>query len=130
MAKGGSTMTSNISAAQIVGDTLYLDLEGVIDDPVLRRIADCVRELGPTIDQNIARHGLGTTLVALVAIVANEAIDAGSGRLIAEAFRHNAEMLELREASVPSLATHDENHGQGRAQRCRSTSTKPLELTS
>ena len=96
--KRRQVMTSGISAAQIVGETLYLNLEGVIDDPVLRRMADCVRELEPAIDRNIARHGLGTTLVALVAIVANEAIDAGSGRLIAEAFRHNAEMLEVHEA--------------------------------
>ena len=48
-------MTSSISAAQIVGDTLYLDLEGVIGDPVLRRMADCIRELTPTVDRNIAR---------------------------------------------------------------------------
>jgi hypothetical protein len=104
-AKGRSTITSNISAAQIVGDTLNLDLEGVIDDPVLRRMADCVRELRPTVDRNIARHGHGTTLAALVAIVANGAIDAGSGRLIADAFRHNAEMLEFHEA-LGAVAGH------------------------
>ena len=70
-------MNSNISAGKIVGDTLYLDLDSVIDDPV--------------------RHGHGATLAALIAIAANEAIDVGSGRLTAEAFRHNAEMLEVHE---------------------------------
>ena len=86
-------IASNISAAQIVGDTLYLDLDDVIDDPVLRRMADCVRQLRPAIDRAVA----GATLAALIAIAANEAIDVGAGELIAEAFRHNAEMLEVHE---------------------------------
>jgi hypothetical protein len=98
-------MASNISAAQIVGDTLYLDLEGAIDDPALRRLADCVRQLRPAIDRAVVRHGHGTTLAALIAVVANEAINMGSGRLIAEAFRHNAEMLEVHEA-VRSVSGH------------------------
>lgn len=90
-------MTSSISAAQIVGDTLYLDLDSVIDDPMLRRMADCVRQLAPAIDRAVDRHGHGATLAALIAIAANEAIDVGTGKLIAEAFRHNAEMLEAHE---------------------------------
>jgi hypothetical protein len=90
-------MTSDISAAQIIGDTLYLDLEGAIDDPVLRRMADCVRQLTPAIDRAVVRHGHGATVAALIAIAANEAIDVGAGKLIAEAFRHNAEMLEVHE---------------------------------
>jgi hypothetical protein len=90
-------MNSNISAGKIVGDTLYLDLDNVIDDPVLRRIADCVRQLTPAIDRAVVRHGHGATVAALIAIAANEAIDVGAGKLIAEAFRHNAEMLEVHE---------------------------------
>ena len=90
-------MTSDISAAQIIGDTLYLDLEGAIDDPVLRRMAGCIRELRPAVDRAIGRHGHGPALVALVAITANEAIDAGTAGLIAEAFRDNAEMLDAHE---------------------------------
>jgi hypothetical protein len=98
-------MSSNISAAQIIGDTLYLDLDNVIDDPVLRRMADCVRQLRPAIDRAVVRHGHGATLAALIAIAANEAIDVGSGKLIAEAFRHNAEMLEVHE-TVRTVAGH------------------------
>jgi hypothetical protein len=98
-------MNANISAVQIVGDTLYLDLESLIDDPVLRRLADCVRRLRPAVDRAVVRHGHGTTLAALIVIVANEAIDAGSGRLIAEAFRHNAERLEFHETVRP-IAGH------------------------
>ena len=98
-------MSSNISAAQIVGDTLYLDLDNVIDDPVLRRMADCVRQLRPAIDRAVVRHGHGATLAALIAIAANEAIDVGTGKLIAEAFRHNAEMLEVHE-TVRTVAGH------------------------
>jgi hypothetical protein len=69
----------------------------VLDDPVLRRMADCVRQLRPATDQAVARHGHGATLAALIAIAANEAIDVGAGKLIAEAFRHNAEMLQVHE---------------------------------
>ena len=98
-------VAANISAAQIVGDTLHLDLESMIDDPVLRRMADCVRQLRPAIDRAVVRHGHGATLAALVAIAANEAIDVGTGKLIAEAFRHNAEMLEAHEA-VRTVAGH------------------------
>jgi hypothetical protein len=98
-------MSSNISAAQIIGDTLYLDLDNVIDDPVLRRMADCVRQLRPAIDRAVVRHGHGATLAALIAIAANEAIDVGTGKLIAEAFRHNAEMLEVHE-TVRTVAGH------------------------
>jgi hypothetical protein len=90
-------IATNISAAQIFGDTLYLDLDGVIDDPMLRRMADCVRQLTPAIDRAVVRHGHGATLAALIAIAANAAIDVGTGKLIAEAFRHNAEMLEVHE---------------------------------
>jgi hypothetical protein len=92
--KGRHPITPINSATQFIEDTLYLDPAGVIDDPVLRRMADCIRELRPAVDRAIGRHGHGTTLMALTAIVANEAIDAGSGMLIAEAFRDNAEMLE------------------------------------
>jgi len=98
-------MNSNISAGKIVGDTLYLDLDSVIDDPVLRRMADCVRQLRPAIDRAVVPHGHGATLAALIAIAANEAIDVGSGRLTAEAFRHNAEMLEVHEI-VRTVAGH------------------------
>jgi hypothetical protein len=98
-------MSSNISAAQIIGDPLYLDLDNVIDDPVLRRMADCVRQLRPAIDRAVVRHGHGATLAALIAIAANEAIDVGTGKLIAEAFRHNAEMLEVHE-TVRTVAGH------------------------
>jgi hypothetical protein len=90
-------MNSNISAGKVAGDTLYLDLGNVIDDPVLRRIAECVRQLTPAIDRAVVRHGHGATVAALIAIAANEAIDVGAGKLIAEAFRHNAEMLEVHE---------------------------------
>jgi hypothetical protein len=90
-------MISNISAGKIAGDTLYLDLDSVLDDPVLRRMADCVRQLRPAVDRAVIRHGHGATLAALIAIAANEAIDVGAGKLIAEAFRHNAEMLEVDE---------------------------------
>lgn len=89
--------TASVSAARIVGDTLYLDLTRVIDDPVLRRMGVCIGELRPAVDRVIGRHGRGATLMALIAIVANEAIDAGSGRLIAQAFRDNAEMLDAHE---------------------------------
>lgn len=58
-------MTSNISAAQIFGDTLYLDVDSVIDDPLLRRLADCVRQLRPAIDRAVVRHGHGATRAAL-----------------------------------------------------------------
>ena len=98
-------MFSNISAAQIVGDTLYLDLDNVIDDPVLRRMADCVRQLRPAIDRAVVRHGHGATLAALIAIAVNEAIDVGTGKLIAETFRHNAEMLEVH-ATGRTVAGH------------------------
>jgi hypothetical protein len=98
-------MSSNISTTQIVGGTLYLDLDGVIDDPALRRLAECVRQLRPAIDRAVVRHGHGTTLAALIAVVANDAIDMGGGSLIAEAFRHNAEMLEVHEA-VRTVAGH------------------------
>jgi hypothetical protein len=90
-------MNSNISAGKIVGDTLYVGLDSVLDDSVLRRMADCVRQLRPAIDRAVARHGHGATLAALIAIAANEAIDVGTGKLIAEAIRHNAEMLEAHE---------------------------------
>lgn len=98
-------VAANISAAQMVGDTVYLDLESVIDDPALRRMAHCVRRLRPAIDRAVVRHGHGTTLAALVAITANEAIDTGSGGLVAEAFRHNAEMLDAHE-TVRTVAGH------------------------
>jgi len=98
-------MNSNISAAQIVGDTLYLDLESGVDDPMLRRMADCVWQLRPAIARAVVRHGHGTTLAALVAITANEAIDTGSGGLVAEAFRDNAETLDAHEA-VRTVAGH------------------------
>ena len=49
---------SNISAAQIVGDTLYLDLESVVDDPVLHRLANGVRRLRPAIDRALVRHAI------------------------------------------------------------------------
>jgi hypothetical protein len=98
-------MTSDISAIRIFSDTLDLDLEGVVDDPVLRRMVDCVRELQPAIDRVVVRNGHGATLAALIAIAANEAIDVGAGKLIAEAFRHNAEMLEVRE-TICTIAGH------------------------
>ena len=41
-----------------------LDLDVVIDDPVLRRMADCVRQLRPAIDRAVVRHGHGATLAA------------------------------------------------------------------
>jgi hypothetical protein len=69
----------------------------VIDDPVLGRMADCARQLTPAFERAVVRHGHGATLAALIAITANEAIDVGAGKLIAEAFRHNAEMLEVHE---------------------------------
>jgi hypothetical protein len=72
-------IATNISAAQIFGDTLYLDLDDVIDDPMLRRMADCVRQLTPAIDRAVVRHGHGATFSALIAIAANEAIDLGTG---------------------------------------------------
>jgi hypothetical protein len=46
-----------------------------------------------------------STLAALVAITANEAIDTGSGGLVAGAFRHKAEMLDAHEA-VRTVARH------------------------
>ena len=98
-------VAGNISAAQMVGDTGYLDLESVIDDPALRRMADCVRRLRPAIDRAVVRHGHGPTLAALVAITANEAIDTGSGGLVAKAFRHNAEMLDAHD-TVRTVAGH------------------------
>jgi len=98
-------MTPNSSATGIVGETLYLDLGGEIEDPALRRMLECVRELGPAVDRAIARHGHGTALVALIAIVANEAIDAGHGGLIADALRQNAEMLDAH-ATDGAVAGH------------------------
>ena len=98
-------VAANIPAAQIVGDRVYLDLESVIDDPVLRRMADCVRQLRPAIHRAVVRYGHGTTVAALVAITANETIDTGSGGLVAKAFRHNAEMLDARE-TVRTVAGH------------------------
>jgi hypothetical protein len=68
-------------------------------------MADCVRELRPAVDRAIDRHGRGATLVALIAITANEAIDTGSASLIAEAFRDNAEMLNAHE-TVGAVAGH------------------------
>jgi hypothetical protein len=76
---------------------LVTHLDNVIDGPVLRRIAECVRQLTPAIDRAVVRHGHGATVAALLAIAANEAIDVGAGKLIAKAFRHNAEMLEVHE---------------------------------
>lgn len=96
---------ANISAARIVGDALYLDLESVADDPVLRRMGDCLRQLRPAIARAVVRHGHGTTLAALVAITANEAIDTGSGGLVAEAFGDSAEMLDAHE-TVRTVAGH------------------------
>jgi hypothetical protein len=90
-------MNSGISTAQVFGDTLYLDLDAVIDNPVLGRMADCVRQLTPAIDRAVVLHGHGATLAALIAIAANEAIGVGAGKLTAEAFRQNAEMLEVHE---------------------------------
>lgn len=55
-------IATNISAGQIFGDTLYLGLDAVIDDPVLGRMADCVRQLTPAIDRAVVRHGHGATL--------------------------------------------------------------------
>lgn len=98
-------MSGNIHPARIEGDTLYLDINSAIDDPVLRSMARCVRELRPAVHRSIARHGHGTTLMALTAIIANEALVDGSEELIAKAFRDNAEMLEAH-ASVGAAAGH------------------------
>ncbi|MDF1586138.1 hypothetical protein [Marinimicrococcus flavescens] len=86
----------------VSGDTFYLDVEGTIDDPALQCFAGCVRELAPVIAQSAVRHGHGATLAALVAIAANRAIDVGAGVLIAEAFRHSAEMLDAHARRAPA----------------------------
>lgn len=96
-------MMRSMSLKQMQAGVVYLDLEGTIDNLALRRMADCIRDIRPRIEDAAERHGNGTTLVALIAVVANMAIARGDAALIAGAFRQNAEMLES-EARVGACA--------------------------
>lgn len=75
---------------------LYLKLDDVVADPVLHHFAGCLRALRPSIVWCGEHYGYGTTMAALVSIVANAAIEHDVAPLIADALRQNAAMLDER----------------------------------
>ena len=96
-------MTERDSVAEPLDDVLFLNLEGYIGDPALRAMADCIRELRPVLDDCTGQHGYGTTMASLITLVANYAIAGHETTLIADAFRQNAEMLDV-EGRIDSIA--------------------------
>ncbi len=85
------------SIPEIVRDLLYLDADEDADDPVMQRVAECVRELRPHIGETAERRGYGPTMAALIALVVNKAIAQDDCERIALALRQHAELLEAEE---------------------------------
>ena len=86
-------MTYHDGTVQLLDDVIYLNLEGFIEDPALKAMADCIRDLRPVVEDCAVKHGYGTTMASLIILVANYAIAQHETTLIADAFRQNAEML-------------------------------------
>lgn len=72
-----------------------------IANPGLRRMAACVRDLRPLAEAYGRQHGQGITMAALITIVANQAIACGDTKLIADALRQNADMLDPKMDAEP-----------------------------
>jgi len=95
-------VTSTVSADLIDTGVIRLDLDAATNDPALRYIARCIKALQPFVDEYCRTYGRETTMVALVVIVANQAIDHGNAALTADILRENADMLD-KEAELASL---------------------------
>jgi len=88
-------MLETLPALAVKNDVLYLKLDDRIDDPALRRMADCIRGLTAFVGCASERHGAGTMMASLIVVAVNMAFEHGDSRLVAEVLRRNAEMLEL-----------------------------------
>ena len=88
-------MARALPALTIRDDVLLLRIDDPIEDPALRRVAGCIRGLTAFVECAAQRHGAGAVMASLIVVAANMALQHGAGRVVADALRQNAAMLEL-----------------------------------
>lgn len=98
-------MLDTLPTFTVRDDVLYLKLDDPIDDPALRRMADCIRGLTAFVGCASERHGSGTMIASLIVVAVNMAFEYDDNQLIADVLRRNAEMLELAGRSAQRLPT-------------------------
>lgn len=89
-------MTRGTSLVDLMQDLLYLKPGEIPEDPVMRRMAACAQELRPFVDELAGRHGHGTTMAIMIAVVTNMALESENAADIAEALRQHAELIDAR----------------------------------
>jgi hypothetical protein len=94
-------MPGNLPATMALDDVLRLNLDDRIDDPALRRLVDCIRQINPAVGRATAQHGSGTIMASLIVVAVDMALRHADGHLIAGALRRNAAMLEAARLPDP-----------------------------
>jgi hypothetical protein len=94
-------MRADVSPFEVMRHTFWFGERPVETDPRMRRIADCVADIAPSIERLSRSYGDRGVIWALAAIIVHMAVEAEDAQVVAAILRTNARLLELETGADP-----------------------------
>jgi hypothetical protein len=94
-------MRADVPPFEVMRHTFWLGERPVETDPRMRRIAECIADIRPSIERLSRTYGDRGIVWALAAIIVHMAVEAEDEQAVAAILRTNARLLELQTGVDP-----------------------------